>query len=100
VLREGESRLLVSLEDDAERQSFYHEGNGLNVGLYGALDLAHLLPLRCLAAGGVVRYGGGSLRRSRALGTVMSQFVLEDSIRLSVFETLIDFSEHYSFSVT
>jgi len=89
VLREGEARLLVALEGDAARQPFYREGNGLNVGLYGALDLAHLLPFAASPEAVSSDAGGAALRRRRALGAAMSQFVLEDSIRLSAIETLI-----------
>jgi hypothetical protein len=89
VLREGEARLLVALEGDAARQPFYREGNGLNVGLYGALDLAHLLPFAASPEALSSDAGGAALLRRRALGAAMSQFVFEDSIRLSAFETLI-----------
>jgi hypothetical protein len=57
--------------------------------LYGALDLAHLLPFAASPEAVSSDAGGAALRRRRALGAAMSQFVLEDSIRLSAIETLI-----------
>lgn len=39
VFRQDDALLLVALEGDAARQPYYREGNGLNVGLYGAVGM-------------------------------------------------------------
>jgi hypothetical protein len=40
---QGHGWLVVALEGDAARQPYYREGNGLNVGLYGAVGTQHSL---------------------------------------------------------
>jgi hypothetical protein len=99
---------LVLNNSHAVRQPYYREGNGLNVGLYGPLDLVRLLPhvlnaRRCSAAAGGedLRAPGEALgevvglerlkeemRRRRVLGNAMTQLVTWDSLRLSVAEVL------------
>jgi hypothetical protein len=93
-VRDGEARLLVALEGDSARQPYYREGNGLNVGLFGAVDIARMLPLLAHKGG----WGGAwddarvrvALEARERLGGAMQRLVVEDSMKLSVAEVLFN----------
>jgi hypothetical protein len=94
MVRDGEARLLVALEGDSARQPYYREGNGLNVGLFGAVDLARMLALLAHKGGeGWARDDARvrtALQERERLGCAMKRLVVEDSMKLSVAEVLFN----------
>ena len=84
----------MALEGDSARQPYYREGNGLNVGLFGAVDIARMLPLLAHRGGGGWAWDDARVRvaleERERLGSAMKRLVVEDSMKLSVAEVLFN----------
>ena len=95
LLQQGGAQLLVALEGDAARQPYYREGNGLNVGLFGSVDLVRVLaPLARATSFNAPPAAREELRRAVAvreeMGAAMRRLVVEDSLKLAIMEVLFN----------
>eukprot|EP00929_Paragymnodinium_shiwhaense_P090638 TRINITY_DN50802_c0_g1_i4.p2 TRINITY_DN50802_c0_g1~~TRINITY_DN50802_c0_g1_i4.p2 ORF type:complete len:355 (-),score=85.25 TRINITY_DN50802_c0_g1_i4:21-1085(-) len=88
VLEAHGRELTIILDGDAARQPYYRIGNGLNVGLFGAVDTGDFL--RELKRG-TTQDDIRSAREKRAKRALaMTRAVVEDSLKYAIVEVLLD----------
>ena len=88
--------LLVAIEGDGARQPFHQEGNGLNVGLFGTVDMADALARVARVAATLHKDDRGTealdaaLADRRELGDALTSLMTDESLRRAVKEVLFN----------